>query len=195
MSVLGLLLAAGSGSRMGTPKGLLHDAAGVPFVDRVIGVLLDGGCDAVTVVVGASSAEVSDLLSEAGWTSEVAVNVVVAEDWDTGMGASLRTGLRAALDTDASCALVTLVDLPDVGASVVRRVCGAAGGSHDALARASYDGVPGHPVVIGRAHWNDVIGSAEGDKGARDYLAVNPPVLVECGDLATGRDVDRPEDL
>ena len=37
--------------------------------------------------------------------------------------------------------------------------------------------------------------SAHGDHGARDYLAAHAHVPCECGDLATGRDVDRPEDL
>jgi hypothetical protein len=32
--------------------------------------------------------------------------------------------------------------------------------------------------------------SASGDAGARDYLAGHDIVLVECGDLATGADVD-----
>jgi CTP:molybdopterin cytidylyltransferase MocA len=195
LTVLGLLLAAGAGRRMGTPKGLLRDRTGVPFVHKAVGVLLDGGCDAVTVVVGASAAEVAALLSEAGWDSERGVDVVVAADWDAGMGASLHTGLTAAKTSAASCALVSLVDLPDVGSAVVRRVLAASGDADDVLVRASYDGVPGHPVLLGRRHWDGVLGSAQGDKGARDYLAAHPPVLVECGDLATGRDVDRPEDL
>ena len=35
-----------------------------------------------------------------------------------------------------------------------------------------------------------VIETAAGDRGARDYLAARDVTLVECGDLATGRDVD-----
>jgi CTP:molybdopterin cytidylyltransferase MocA len=106
------------------------------------------------------------------------------------MSASLRTGL-AALDRAADAALVTLVDLPDVSADVVRRVAAAATGA-DVLARAAYDGTPGHPVLIGRDHWAGVIAAATGDQGARDYLKPREVVLVECGDLATGRDVDTP---
>jgi CTP:molybdopterin cytidylyltransferase MocA len=59
------------------------------------------------------------------------------------------------------------------------------------LARAVYDGRPGHPVLLGRAHWAAVIGSATGDEGARHYLAERHPTSVECGDLAAGHDVDR----
>jgi CTP:molybdopterin cytidylyltransferase MocA len=55
--------------------------------------------------------------------------------------------------------------------------------------------VPGHPTLLGRDHWTGVVDTARGDRGARDYLAEHPPVLVECGDLATGRDVDTADDL
>ncbi len=83
---------------MGTPKALLRDAHGVPFVDRAVGVLFDGGCERVTVVLGASVAEARALLDEAGWSDDPDVDVVVAEDWQEGMGASLRAGTRRPAD-------------------------------------------------------------------------------------------------
>ncbi|HEY5335252.1 MAG TPA: NTP transferase domain-containing protein, partial [Mycobacteriales bacterium] len=51
-TVAGLLLAAGSGSRMGGPKALLS-WRGRPLVEHGIRTLLEGGCDPVVVVVGA----------------------------------------------------------------------------------------------------------------------------------------------
>ena len=81
---------------------------------------------------------------------------VVAEDWAAGMSASLRAGLSSVDGSGASAALVSLVDLPDVTAEVVRRVVAAAAGA-DHLARATYDGRPGHPVLIGRDHWPGVL--------------------------------------
>ena len=83
-AVTGLLLAAGAGRRMGVPKALV----GTWLVDAVK-TLRDGGCGRVTVVLGASADEARPLLQEYD------VQVVVAEDWDEGMGASLRTGLAA----------------------------------------------------------------------------------------------------
>jgi CTP:molybdopterin cytidylyltransferase MocA len=193
VSVLGLLLAAGAGRRMGTPKALLHDEQGLSFAARAVSALRDGGCDSVLVVLGAGADEAAGLLDEH-------VRVVVADDWAEGMGASLRAGLSAAQEEAASAALVSLVDLPDVDAAVVRRVLEARAGGvetrpEDVLARAAYAGVPGHPVLIGRGHWAGVVASAEGDRGARDYLREHAPAFVECGDLATGRDVDTPEHL
>ena len=192
MTLVGLLLAAGAGRRMGRPKALLRDRSGVPFLDRVIGSLLEGGCERVTVVVGAAADEAMSMLEEAGWVEDPAVGVVMAEDWQEGMGASLRAGLRT-LDS-GEAALVTLVDLPDVDETVVRRIA-AAGSGPDALVRATYDGRPGHPVLIGRNHWPGVLSTARDDQGAREYLAAHEHVACECGDLATGRDVDEPGDL
>jgi CTP:molybdopterin cytidylyltransferase MocA len=59
------------------------------------------------------------------------------------------------------------------------------------LARATFHGKPGHPVVLGADHFVGVLASATGDRGARDYLAHRRVLTVECGDLAGGRDVDR----
>jgi CTP:molybdopterin cytidylyltransferase MocA len=178
MRIHGLLLAAGAGRRMGRPKALVDD-----WLVRSVAVLRDGGCDRVTVVLGAEADQARARL-------DGSVPVVVAEHWADGMGASLRAGL-AALPRDPDAALVTLVDLPDVGADVVRRVL-AEPVTAATLRRATYAGVPGHPVLLGRAHWAGVVASAEGDRGARDYLAAHPPEEVECGDLASGADRDVP---
>ncbi len=63
------------------------------------------------------------------------------------------------------------------------------------LRRAAYQGVPGHPALLGRDHWEQVIASASGDHGARHYFRTTAHELVECGDLATGRDTDTREEL
>lgn len=177
MPVAGLLLAAGAGRRYGHPKSLVPG-----WVEHAVRVLHDGGCPEVHVVLGARAEEARLLVPDG-------VQVTVAADWDDGMAASLRAGLRGLLDAGVTGALVHLVDLPDVSAAVIERVLSREVGPA-ALARAAYDTLPGHPVLIGRDHWDGVLAGATGDAGARDYLRANSPRLIECGDLATGRDVD-----
>jgi CTP:molybdopterin cytidylyltransferase MocA len=186
----GLLLAAGGGRRMGTPKALVEDPAGGSFVERGVRVLRAAGCAPVVVVVGAEAERAAALATEAG-----ADLVVDAVDWASGQSASLRAGLAALPATGAEVACILLVDLPDVDAEVVAAVLAAAGDGPSALARAAYRGVPGHPVVIGRDHWEAIAADASGDKGARDYLATHAHTVVEVGHLASGRDVDTPADL
>lgn len=183
MTVSGLLLAAGAGTRMGGPKALVRADDGEPWLVRGVRALLDGGCSPVTVVLGAGAEDALPLLDG------TAATAVVAGDWADGMSASLKAGLAAATGTDADAVLVTLVDLPDVGADVVRRLLDPPPGP-GALRRATYDGQPGHPVVIGREHWAAVAGRTSGDAGARTYLAEHAAEPVDCSDLATGRDVD-----
>ncbi|HEY0643585.1 MAG TPA: nucleotidyltransferase family protein [Nocardioides sp.] len=180
MTVVGLLLAAGAGERFGGPKALARDGDGTSWLLRSVQALRP--CDEVVVVLGAEAERAAALLPRS-------VSRIRADDWAEGMGASLRAGLSALAPTGHDAALVSLVDLPDVDAAVVARLVAATTGPGD-LARAAYDGVPGHPVLIGRDHWEGVVATATGDRGARDYLAAHEVVLVECGDLATGADVD-----
>ncbi|GAA1896529.1 nucleotidyltransferase family protein [Lapillicoccus jejuensis] len=187
----GLLLAAGAGRRMGRPKALVADAGG-PWPHRALDALAAGGCDGLLVVLGAQADDARDVV--ASWPGRPAPQVVVADDWADGMGASLRAGLAHLAGTSYDVALVTLVDLPDVGADVVRRVLDAAGRGRATLARATYGGVPGHPVVLGADRWAAAADVARGDRGARDLLAGDDVRLVECGDLATGADVDTATD-
>jgi CTP:molybdopterin cytidylyltransferase MocA len=169
---------------MGMPKALVSDDGG-PWLVRGVEVLRTGGCARVTVVLGAEAEQAGPLLDG------LDVEVVVAGDWAEGMGASLRTGLRSLADSTEPGAVVSLVDLPDLVPEVVARVIAAAAADGPAaLARASYDGKPGHPVLLGREHWAGVVATAVGDQGARAYLAPRDVTLVECGDLASGHDVD-----
>ncbi|MGC7096923.1 nucleotidyltransferase family protein [Amycolatopsis lurida] len=181
----GLLLAAGAGRRFGGPKALV-EVDGEPLVRRALRSLSD--CSPVYVVTGAAADEVAGLLPSS-------VSVVYASDWASGMGASLRAGLSALSSVSTvDAVLVHLVDLPGVSGEVVRRLAALA--APDVVARAAYDGVPGHPVLLGRDYWAEIAGAVSGDAGARHWLAARDDLrLVECGDLGSGRDVDRPGDL
>lgn len=181
---VGLLLAAGAVERFGGPKALARDDDGTSWLLRSVQALRP--CAEIVVVLGAEAERAAALLP-------MSVSRIRADDWSEGMGASLRAGLAALAPTRHDAALVSLVDLPDVDAAVVARLLSTATGPGD-LARAAYDGVPGHPVLIGRDHWAGVIEVATGDRGARDYLASHEVALVECGDLASGLDVDHRAD-
>ena len=179
---------------MGGPKATVR-FDGERLALRAVRAMTAGGCDPLTIVLGAEAGEVEAALRADGLPD--AVRVVIARDWAEGMGASLRSGLRALDDLRPvpDAVLVHLVDLPGVTAEAIRRAAGSAPGP-DALVRAAYDGRAGHPVLIGRHHWPGVIDSASGDAGARGYLADHPDLrLVECGDLAVPDDVDTPEQL
>lgn len=171
----GLLLAAGAGRRLGRPKALLRLNDRL-LVERGVDLLIAGGCEPVVVVLGAAAAQVRQE-ADLG-----AATVIVNGDWETGMGSSLKAGLRFLPRTGADAALVILVDLPGLTAAAVRRMSELA--SREKLAVATYQGERGHPVLIGRSHWEPICALDLGDGGARDYLRTQEVHLVACEDLA-----------
>ena len=184
--VAGVLLAAGEGSRLGQPKALV-ELNGVTLAERGVALLRAGGTDPVLIVTGAAAVELTG------------VRTVLNPEWRTGMGSSVRAGLRALGETvepDVQAAVLALVDQPLVGAAAVRRLIDAyrAGAS---VAVAGYGGQPRNPVLIAREHWAEVIGAATADTGARAFLRARPELvtLVECGDTGSPDDIDTPADL
>ncbi|WP_217570955.1 NTP transferase domain-containing protein [Streptomyces sp. GbtcB7] len=188
--VAGLLLAAGGGRRLGgRPKALLEHR-GRPLVEYAVGVLRAAGCTRVHVVLGARADAVRERARLDGCV------LVDNPEWEHGMGSSLRAGLGSLAGTGARAALVSLVDQPGIGPRAVARVL-AAHQDDTSLVSAAYDGVRGHPVLFGAAHWAGVAASATGDRGARAYLQEHEAAitLVECGDVAEPYDIDTEDDL
>ena len=189
MRVAGLVLAAGGGSRYGSPKALVR-LGGRLLVERAAELLAAGGCDPVVVVLGAAA----DQVLAAARLPRTGVRTVVNPDWPTGMGSSLRVGL-AAVPAEAEAVVVTLVDTPGLGPESVRRLVAA--GGPDGAAQATYGGRRGHPVLLGRTVITEVAAAATGDRGAGPWLAAHPERvrLVPCDGTGDPRDVDVPDDL
>jgi nicotine blue oxidoreductase len=158
--IAAVVLAAGAGSRFGGPKQQL-------LLPDVLGAVRSSSVEDLVVVAGAHPVDVD-------------ATVVACPEWERGMGASLRCGLRA-LSREVEAAVVVLADGPDLSPAAVDRVIDAWRGGAGEVVAASYEGNRGHPVVLGRAAWARVP-----DEGARAF----EPVLVPCDDLGSPGDVD-----
>jgi len=184
--VAGILLAAGGGSRLGRPKALV-EIGGRTLAARGVSLLRAGGADPIVVVTGAAPVELPG------------VTLVTNPDWRTGMGSSLVAGLSAVRDlAGESCpaVVIALADQPLIGPEAVRRLI-AAHAAGAAVAVAAYDGRPRNPVLIGRAHWAEVLATTSGDAGARPFLRAHPDLVtaVECAGTGRPDDIDTPDDL
>ena len=177
---VGIILAAGSGSRMGGPKATI-EIAGERLVDRAVRLFHDAGIRDVYVVLGA-------------WQGDVAgAKILINPDWQTGMGGSLRLGLEAILkNPEYSQVIISLVDLPGMTTAAIREVADSA----QEVVAGTFNGKPGHPVKFARKYWKEIMESATGDFGARNFLKGRDDVFfIALDHLANGRDVDTPEDL
>ena len=184
MTCAAVVLAAGGGRRYGMPKALV-EFEGSLLVERAVRTAR-AACDVVLVVLGAQAVDVWRTADLAGAT------VLANKEWETGMASSLRTGLDGlrGFPGTVDAALVTLVDMPGMTPEALRAV--AAHAAPDALAVATYGGVRGHPVLLGRDHWAGVAETATGDEGARRYLATHDVTEVDCTGLADPADLDVP---
>jgi molybdenum cofactor cytidylyltransferase/nicotine blue oxidoreductase len=185
-TVAAVVLAAGGGRRYGMPKALV-EYGGSLLVERAVATAR-AICDPVLVVLGAQAVDVWRQADLDGAT------VLANKDWETGMASSLRTGLDGLRGWPGriDSALILLVDMPGMTAEALARMTAHA--SPSALAVATYGGVRGHPVLIGREHWAGVVGTATGDEGARRYLAAHDVEEIDCTGLADPTDLDVPPD-
>lgn len=177
VQIVGAVLAAGSGSRMGEPKAELV-VAGSRLVDRAVSALAGGGCDPVVAVVRAG-------VVVPGATA------VINPDPERGMRSSLELAIDAAGRPEAVAVL--LVDLPGVSARSVRGVLVA--WRPGRIAAPTYRGRRGHPVVMAPALWRDAIALAGPDGGARALLQARPELVDEIAVPGCADDLDTPGDL
>ncbi|MDF2711533.1 MAG: molybdopterin-guanine dinucleotide biosynthesis protein [Nonomuraea muscovyensis] len=177
--VAGLLLAAGQGARLGTPKALI-EYEGERLVERGVRLLEEGGCHPVVVVLGAATVQVRGAVA------------VRNPGWASGMGSSLRVGL-AALPPEAEAVVIALVDQPFVRPEAVRELIA----SRARLAVATYGGRRRNPVLVSRRDFAEVAELAVGDVGARALMRARPELVTEvpCDGLGDPADIDTPEDL
>jgi len=165
VTVAGLVLAAGAGTRAGGPKALRSEPDGRSWVAIAVSALAGAGCSPVFVVLGAAAEEALSFVPDGAV-------VVVNPDWSEGLSTSVRAGLRACADTGADGVLITLVDLPWMTAAQAADSLALVGEENPraALARPTIDGGPGHPVYVGRDHWEPLAATLSGDEGAGAYL-------------------------
>jgi CTP:molybdopterin cytidylyltransferase MocA len=181
VTVGALVLAAGEGRRFGGTK-QLAELDGRPLLEHALAAVT--AVSPRVVVLGHAADEIRAAVDLQG------AEPIVCERWQEGQSASLRRGLEALDGADA--VLVALGDQPGIIAAAVAAVL-AAGGDEDAV-RATYDGVPSHPVLL-RSALLARAGELRGDSGFRDLLQGARVRAVEVGHLADPADIDTREEL
>ena len=177
MKLAGVLLAAGRGTRMGTPKALLRWGADT-FVTRAVRTW-SAVCDPLVVVGGA---RFEGLREQVGDT----VTLVFHPGFDRGMVTSVQAGL-AALPGGLDGALVGPVDQPLTDSGLLTELRDAWLGAPDLSLVPEFQGRPGHPVLLAAGLWPAVAAAPEWSSLAR--------ILAERPDAVRRLPLDRPEIL
>lgn len=186
-----MVLAAGSGSRLGgRPKSLL-ELDGVPLIRRLVAALTAAGAQDLVVVLGHHGPVIEAALQGAG------ARCVFNPQPDEGQVMSQRLGL-AALHGGHQAVIVALADQPLIDADDV-------GALLQAWARRSVqvqllyprvDGQPGNPVIFSAAVREQILRS-EPSVGARQWRDAHPGAVaaLDTPNPHFRLDIDTPEDL
>ncbi len=175
-----IILAAGSGTRMGGPKALLT-LDGETLLQRAVRIAGEAGCDPVLAVVG-------------DWDpgplpAQVIRNSAAAE----GMASSIRAGI-AALPQEAERALLLVVDQVAVDGILLRRLLTLSDADPERPTGCAYSGTLGIPAVLPRRLFPELL-TLSGDRGAKAILlredAAALPFPEGILDLDTPEDLDR----
>jgi molybdenum cofactor cytidylyltransferase len=186
--VVAIVLAAGTGSRMGRNK-MLVDFKGRPMLLSTLDNVMASGVDEVVVVTGHELEKVAPLLT--GLKIKTAHN----PEYASGLSSSLRIGVQAAGTADA--VVVCLGDMPRVAPDVIDRMIAAFNPvEHRSIVVPTCKGEFGNPVLWGSEHFQRLI-SLSGDRGARSLIGdlKSEATEVEVGTDGVLRDADTPEAL
>jgi molybdenum cofactor cytidylyltransferase len=188
--IVGILLAAGRGSRFGGEKLLARMNSGNLPGEPVGVVALRHLRMAVPDVIAVVRPEDHALAAELGASGAHIVRCANAAE---GMGASLACGVRAS--AHANGWIVALADMPWIGSQTISRVVAAI--AHKApIAAPFHKGQRGHPVGFSRDCY-DALVSLTGDEGAKAVIAARSDDLVriDTDDGGILRDVDTRDQL
>lgn len=185
--ILGILLAAGAGSRFtGPTHKLLSVIDGEPIVSRALRTMRSARLDGWVVVTGAA-----DL---SGHVPGGLTDVVTCHnpDWSTGQRSSVLCGIRYAREHGFDAVVVGLADQPFITAHAWEAVASA----ESPIAVATYEGRRGNPVKLDASVW-DLFESlpSDPDEGARTLIGLHPELVMEVACNGASADIDTPEDL
>lgn len=188
-SVGAIVLAGGESVRMGQPKVLLPWERNKTIIEHIIDQLIRSRIDHIRVVTGHYGDEVKSIMKPLG------IKVAHNRSYKTGeMLSSLKTGLRAMPD-NVSAVLMVLGDQPRIQPKVIYQLLSAYAQGQGDLLIPSYQMRRGHPILIGRQYWNEIL-DLRRNGALRDVIEAHRDEIsyVMVDNDSVLRDVDTPED-
>lgn len=188
----GIVLAAGTSSRLGRPKQLL-EIDGQMLLAKTIAAVLASQLEQVVLVLGHECERIITALAER--LSDPRIVVAVNERYREGMSSSLQHGLLQVAATFPSI-MVILADQPFLDSGTIDLLLARFRSSDKDICAPCFKGRQGLPVIFSSRFYDDIM-AIRGDVGARAIVNGNPECVlnVEIENGACFFDIDCEEDL
>ena len=181
-----VVLAAGSSSRMGSPKQLL-DYGGKPLLRHAVDVALASMCRNVIVVLGARVKELRPALEG------LPVTILENPHWEEGMGTSIHVGVERAQADGLDGVILALADQPLVTPEILDRLARTHMETGQPIVAAQYAGTVGVPVFFARKFFPNLL-ALKPTQGCKGVILGHPgnAIHLDCPEAET--DIDTPQD-
>jgi molybdenum cofactor cytidylyltransferase len=179
-----VLLAAGSSSRMGQNKMKLS-YRGIPLIERALQAALNSVADYTVVVTGANREQNDPLIKQFD------VKVVFNKKWESGIGSSVKCGLKRMLEINKNlnAVIISVCDQPHLSSEIFDRMIASYVSSGKKIVASIYGGTKGVPVLYDRIFFPDLM-SIPDEHGAKQYLVENASEQTLATVDFTGGEVD-----
>jgi molybdenum cofactor cytidylyltransferase len=162
MKVAVIILAAGASSRMGTSKQRLPWKSGT-LLTHAINTAKKSGLNDITVVLGADEDENRQALKDE--------NVIILSNskWESGMGSSLKAGLKNAMQSKPDAILVMVCDQPFVTPEHLRALTNVLSTQKKKATFSKYAETTGVPAVFSKDLFSALLSLGD-DQGAKGIV-------------------------
>jgi molybdenum cofactor cytidylyltransferase len=184
--IAGIVLAAGSSTRMGRNK-MLMEVGGEPLVRRAARAALEAGLDPVLVVVGHEAERVREAVAGLGCQE------VLNPDHAQGVRVSMQAGLRA-LPAGVGAGVIILADMPFVTADMIRTLAQRYRAGGAPLVVSEYGDVNAPPTLYDRALFGELLASTGEGCGKHVVKKHKAEAEVVAWPESALADIDVPDD-
>ncbi|HEX9604008.1 MAG TPA: nucleotidyltransferase family protein [Myxococcales bacterium] len=185
--VAGVVLAAGTSSRMGRNKLFLR-LGGTSVLRRAVATAREAGLDPVLVVLGHESGRALAELEGLSCTP------VLNQEYASGMNTSVRAGISA-VPADATGAVLMLADMPFVTAGMLRSLVDRYRAGEEPLVVSTYGEVLAPPILYGRPLFGE-LRALDGDGCGKRVVKAHRAEAIEVEWPPSAlTDLDVPDDL
>ncbi len=184
--VSGILLAAGTSSRMGCNK-LLLQIAGESLLHRSARRALEAGVAPLVVVLGYEAERAAAELAGLG------CRTVINPDYENGITSSLHAGITA-LPGETGAVVVMLADMPHVGPEMIAALISRYRNDRVSLVISDYEGVDAPPMLYDRSLFSELLTMTGGGCGRQVVKRHRGDAVSLAWPIAALADLDVPED-
>jgi molybdenum cofactor cytidylyltransferase len=183
-----IILAAGSSSRFGSTKQLLH-FNNKTLLQHVIDEAIDAAAEPVIVVTGANADVISKTINDQR------VKVEYNENWQQGMASGIVAGLQKAitLNNDIEKIIIAVCDQPFVSATLFKQLYQLQNEGVQHIVASAYADTIGTPALFTQKYF-DALLSLTGDEGAKKIIKANTSDVATVDFPQGAIDIDTKKD-